>query len=620
MVGYIFGGKDMPKSAQELKRLRATAAALAPSRTPQNVGEGLNAIGQALAYRMMLSKADQGEAAGTNAANNAFTALMRGGMGGAAPSMDAAPSAAPVAAPPGTMAPNQPPVPGLNRAPSPANPDESYIRSGLVQRGLPEHVADAFVANFKDESGLNPGINEANPVVPGSRGGFGLYQLTGPRRKAYEAYAAEKGVDPANTDAQLDFLMTELQGPEKAAAQKILSAPDTGTAAQAIVSNFLRPAPEHRERRSAAYAALSGGPVEVAQAAPQRQGIMSALMGGPQPTASDMPADYFPPAPSQGGGIDMMQAQELLGNEFLPQGRRAALEALVASEQQRQQMAQEQQIKQSDPAYQLGLQKTQLELQQMQQPKPKARVLTADEKASMGLPVNIPLQMKPDGTVDQIGGGGVTVNNEGTIPAGYRAVRDAEGRVLSVEPLPGSPAAAEVAAADQKAGLAKDMRENKADVVTQDIDRALSVMGSDGILPITGAGEMLSGVPGTNAKKLSGLLDTIKANVSFDTLSQMRAASPTGGALGSVTENELKLLQAAIGSIDQSQDTATLKDNLNRVWNLYQDTVHGPGKGPERRKLSFDAPAPAASQDLVPEGIDPKDWEFMDEGQRKLFR
>jgi hypothetical protein len=123
---------------------------------------------------------------------------------------------------------------------------------------------------------------------------------------------------------------------------------------------------------------------------------MSALMGGPQPTASDMPADYFPPAPSQGGGIDMMQAQELLGNEFLPQGRRAALEALVASEQQRQQMAQEQQMKQSDPAYQLGLQKTQLELQQMQQPKPGFKTLTDDEEKTMGLdPAGI-YQQGPD--------------------------------------------------------------------------------------------------------------------------------------------------------------------------------------------------------------------------------
>lgn len=68
--------------------------------------------------------------------------------------------------------------------------------------------------NFQDESGLNPGINERNPLVPGSRGGFGLYQLTGPRRRAYEQFANQRGVAPFDIDAQLDFMMTELQGPE----------------------------------------------------------------------------------------------------------------------------------------------------------------------------------------------------------------------------------------------------------------------------------------------------------------------------------------------------------------------------------------------------------------------
>src|SRR5690606_6581394 len=103
------------------------------------------------------------------------------------------------------------------------------------------------------------GINEKNPIVPGSRGGFGLYQLTGPRRREYEAFAAQRGVNPADVNAQLDFLAGELGlpvqgvenlpffGSEGKAAQSILSAPDMATAAQAIVNNFLRPAPEHRQ-------------------------------------------------------------------------------------------------------------------------------------------------------------------------------------------------------------------------------------------------------------------------------------------------------------------------------------------------------------------------------------
>lgn len=62
-----------------------------------------------------------------------------------------------------------------------------YIVSELVERGLPQHIATGFALNFQDESGLNPGINEANPIVEGSRGGFGLAQWTGPRRRALEA-------------------------------------------------------------------------------------------------------------------------------------------------------------------------------------------------------------------------------------------------------------------------------------------------------------------------------------------------------------------------------------------------------------------------------------------------
>lgn len=185
--------------------------------------------------------------------NQSLLRGLLGGMGGGSPSpvsagggaglgMAALPassggSAAPMAMPKSQMA--------------------SYVRDGLVQRGLPSHVADAFVVNFQDESGLNPGINEANPIVPGSRGGFGLYQLTGPRRREYEAFAANRGVNVADPDAQMDFLMQELQGSEARAARNILSAPDTATAAQAIVNDFLRPAPEHRSSRARRYAGLA---------------------------------------------------------------------------------------------------------------------------------------------------------------------------------------------------------------------------------------------------------------------------------------------------------------------------------------------------------------------------
>lgn len=138
------------------------------------------------------------------------------------------------------------------------------IVSGLVRRGLPEHVAQGFALNIRDESGFDPGINEISPLVPGSRGGFGLAQWTGPRRVALEEFAAQRGRPVSDIDTQLDFLVQELQGPEARAAQSILGTQDPRQAAVAVARDFLRPAPENLQRRVARY---SGG-----QAAPQAGG------------------------------------------------------------------------------------------------------------------------------------------------------------------------------------------------------------------------------------------------------------------------------------------------------------------------------------------------------------
>lgn len=179
-----------------------------------------------------------------------------------------------------------------------AVPSAPEIRKGLIDRGLQPHIADAFILNFQDESGLNPGINEQNPTVPGSRGGYGLYQLTGPRRREYEAFAAERGVNPADTNAQLDFLAGELGlpvqgvenlpffGSEAGAAKSILSAPDTATAAQAIVNNFLRPAPEHRQARAARYARVANTPQEAIEQVSPTQSLPAAQVA-PYDFASD---------------------------------------------------------------------------------------------------------------------------------------------------------------------------------------------------------------------------------------------------------------------------------------------------------------------------------------------
>lgn len=122
------------------------------------------------------------------------------------------------------------------------------IFAGLVARGVPAHVAQGIVPNMQAESGLDTGINELAPTVPGSRGGYGLNQWTGPRRVQYEQFAAAQGKDPSDLNTQLDFTVWELHNTEKAAGDAILSAPDARTAARLYETKFLRPGVPHGDR------------------------------------------------------------------------------------------------------------------------------------------------------------------------------------------------------------------------------------------------------------------------------------------------------------------------------------------------------------------------------------
>jgi hypothetical protein len=149
--------------------------------------------------------------------------------------------------------PVQPETPEPDRPMSTTQVSEDWVIEGLTKRGMPPHIATAFAWNMKDESGLDAGINEIEPLVEGSRGGFGLYQLTGPRRVAYEEFARKRGVNAADPDAQLDFMMNELKTTERRAAKSIYGSRTTGEAAAAIVNDFLRPHETHRVRRSENY-------------------------------------------------------------------------------------------------------------------------------------------------------------------------------------------------------------------------------------------------------------------------------------------------------------------------------------------------------------------------------
>lgn len=81
----------------------------------------------------------------------------------------------------------------------------------------------------------------------------------------------------------------------------------------------------------------------------------------------------------------------------------------------------------------------------------------------------------------------------------------------------------------------------------------------------TGYGSLLANLPETDARNFDAELDTLKANIAFSELAQMREASKTGGALGAVAVREMELLQATLGALDSAQSPKNLTAQLKKA-------------------------------------------------------
>jgi len=88
-----------------------------------------------------------------------------------------------------------------------AKVDPQDLYDGLRQRGVPHAHAMGILANMQAESGFDAGIQERG--AKRGRGGYGLCQWTGPRRRALERFAARHKAEVSDWRLQLDYLMTE---------------------------------------------------------------------------------------------------------------------------------------------------------------------------------------------------------------------------------------------------------------------------------------------------------------------------------------------------------------------------------------------------------------------------
>ena len=197
-----------------------------------------------------------------------------------------------------------------------------------------------------------------------------------------------------------------------------------------------------------------------------------------------------------------------------------------------------------------------------------------------------PMSFKPQtiGTnemISRMGFAGLAANGLGaTASLGamgdmYGAVKDSNRSAINQYELAVAKAQAKAKGKDKKTGNAGDLYGSI--VVNDAIDRGLPMI--DNFTAGLG-GTLLSKIPGTDATDLMKLIDSVKANAGFDKLQAMREASPTGGALGQVSDKEIRFLQSVFGSLDQDQSPKQLKYNLELFRYVYNSMIHGEGGHP----------------------------------------
>lgn len=178
----------------------------------------------------------------------------------------------------------------------------------------------------------------------------------------------------------------------------------------------------------------------------------------------------------------------------------------------------------------------------------------------------------------------VDARNMGAIPQGMRVIYDENNNPVRMEPIPGGPADT----SKQDAAKADNLSAST-DVITGAADKARQAYNS-AILPVTGTlGRIAGALPETNAAEVRRQVETLKSNAKIENLQAMRAASPTGGALGAVSDSENAMLAAKAGALDP--DSPNFARDLEGYERSLLRTIHGKEAGDRIFESTRDAEA-----------------------------
>jgi hypothetical protein len=121
----------------------------------------------------------------------------------------------------------------------------------IADFGLKDFQAAGIMGNIGEECDGFREMQEKKPLVPGSKGGFGWAQWTGPRRTAFESFCTRTGQDRFSDAANYGYLKEELNDTQKEARDAVLKAPNLSKAVRVFEATFERAKAglEHFDRR-----------------------------------------------------------------------------------------------------------------------------------------------------------------------------------------------------------------------------------------------------------------------------------------------------------------------------------------------------------------------------------
>lgn len=176
---------------------------------------------------------------------------------------------------------------------------------------------------------------------------------------------------------------------------------------------------------------------------------------------------------------------------------------------------------------------------------------------------------------------------QGKVPQGYRPTADG-----NLQAIPGGPADLKQQGVFNQDTSALASSTASMDRLATAANEALTHPGLAGITGLRGA---IPNIPGTEAADAAALLNTLKSQVSFGVLQDMRNNSKTGGALGQVSDAEGKRLEANLAALEKAQSLDQMKTSLKKIIDYSQQAKDRLASAYNARHKTQYAPSPAPS-------------------------